>query len=78
MLDKGFSQKTSNGVWWIGIMLRDGVDAEAIKTGSWAPPPEDAVAAQVPGRSSAGLGDVEGERVGGDDWISGGDWTPGD
>ncbi|XUU60656.1 DNA primase family protein [Erythrobacter sp. HA6-11] len=40
MLDKGFEQKTSNGVWWVGIRLRNGVDAEAIRDGRWDGPPE--------------------------------------
>ena len=51
MLDKGFEQKTSNGVWWIGLQLRDGVDAEAIRNGQWDGPPEQAKG--DPGWSSA-------------------------
>lgn len=67
MLDKGFEQKTSNGVWWIGITLRDGVDAEAIRSGHWDGPPEPpAGEAGDPGWSSA------------DDWIPGDGGMPGD
>ncbi len=70
MLDKGFEQKTSNGVWWIGITLRDGVDAEAIRSGHWDGPPGPPPAAEGdPGWSSAGAtGVISG---------SGGDWVPG-
>ncbi|MBX7496778.1 hypothetical protein K3172_13005 [Qipengyuania sp. 6B39] len=66
MLDKGFEQKTSNGVWWIGIALRNGVDAEAIREGRWDGPPEPPVG--DPGWSSADEGFPTGK----------GDWVPGD
>ncbi|MBX7459540.1 DNA primase family protein [Qipengyuania huizhouensis] len=76
MLDKGFEQKTSNGVWWLGIRLRDGVDAEAIREGRWDGPPE--MPAGDPGWSS-GDGGPAGEEGG--DWIdpaADSDWVPGD
>lgn len=38
MEDKGFEQKHSNGTWWVGVELRPGVDAEAIKRGEWSAP----------------------------------------
>ncbi|MBB3034039.1 DNA primase family protein [Alteriqipengyuania lutimaris] len=64
MLDKGFEQKTSNGVWWIGIHLRDGVSAQAIRDGDWSGP-VDMAAGDAPPRSSA------------DDWVPN-EWVPGD
>lgn len=75
MLDKGFEQKTSNGVWWIGLQLRDGVDAEAIREGRWdgPPPPETG----DPGWTSPDGDSPESGR----DWIdpaADGDWVPGD
>ncbi|MBD2842694.1 DNA primase family protein [Erythrobacter rubeus] len=36
MLDKGFEQKTSDGIKWIGIALRDGVTPETIRDGNWS------------------------------------------
>lgn len=36
MIDKGFEQKASNGMKWLGIALRDGVDAETIRDGDWS------------------------------------------
>lgn len=38
MRDRGFVQKQSNGVWWLKVMLRSHVDAEAIKQGNWSAP----------------------------------------
>lgn len=78
MLDKGFEQKTSNGVWWIGIELRAGVDAEAIRNGQWDGPPEPE--AGDPGWSSSDGGT---SGAGGEGWIDpaadwDGDGVPGD
>lgn len=41
MRDKGFEQKTSNGVWWVKVRPRVGVTVEAVKSGDWASPGED-------------------------------------
>lgn len=38
MNDRGFVQKTSNGVWWLKVRLRDGVTALDIKEGRWSVP----------------------------------------
>ncbi|MEO1222210.1 MAG: phage/plasmid primase, P4 family [Pseudomonadota bacterium] len=38
MIDKGFEQKASDGMKWLGIALRVGVDAEAIREGRWSSP----------------------------------------
>jgi len=40
MIDKGFSQKQSNGMKWIGIDLREGIDPDAIREGRWSAPDE--------------------------------------
>ena len=66
MLDKGFDQKTSNGVWWIGVQLRDGVDAEAVREGRWDGPPDQREVGD-PGWSS---GEADGSGEGGlpSDW----------
>ena len=63
MQDKGFDQKTSNGVWWIGIRLRDGVDAAAIRENRWDGPPDlpDALSRDPKGGDSQMVG-----RQGGD------------
>lgn len=74
MLDKGFEQKTSNGVWWIGVQLRNGVDADAIRNGQWEGPPE-------PARGDPGWTSADGGTDGGGDWIdpaADGSWVPGD
>ncbi len=75
--DKGFEQKHSNGTWWIGVRLRDGVGAEAIRNGVWEgpPPPERG----DPGWSSDAVGGPEGGKNGAN-WPTGesGDWVPGD
>lgn len=66
MLDKGFEQKASNGVWWIGVTLREGVTAQSIHDGEWSAPdgPEEG--------GGAGAGQP--------DWPTGddSDWVPGD
>lgn len=36
MLDKGFDQKKSSGMQWIGLTLREGCDAAAIRDGYWS------------------------------------------
>ncbi|MGX7926474.1 DNA primase family protein [Tsuneonella sp. HG094] len=35
MEDKGFERKTSNGVWWLRVRLRDGLSVEEVKAGYW-------------------------------------------
>lgn len=35
MRDKQFEQKTSNGVWWIGVQIRPGIALGDVKEGSW-------------------------------------------
>lgn len=49
MRDKGFEQKASDGIKWIGIALRDGIDAQAIRDGRWSAPDADEVAGQESG-----------------------------
>lgn len=36
MRDKGFEQKTSNGVWWVKVRPRDGITLADVQAGSWA------------------------------------------
>lgn len=55
MLDKGFTQKASDGIKWLGIALRDGVYADAIRDGNWSA-----------GEAESG-GDAAGDMPG-DDW----------
>lgn len=66
MLDKGFEKKTSDGVWWLRVRLRDGLDLDRVKLGEWPEgPPIEAGSAVDAGPA---------------DWPSGegGDWEPDD
>lgn len=68
MQDKGFVSKASDGMKWLGLRLRDGIDPEAIREGRWSAPD-----AEV-GEGRAGKG-----QEGSGQWPTGdGDWVPGD
>ena len=55
MHDRQFEQKTSNGVWWLKVRLRDGVSAEAIKEGRWSVPDDDEEAPVPPVQGDDGF-----------------------
>lgn len=67
MIDKGFVQKASDGMKWLGVDLRDGITPDAIREGRWS----------APDRPAEGGGD---EAQKGPDWPTGDDpdWRPGD
>ena len=52
MRDKGFSQISSNGVWWIKLRPRIGVTVDGIKSGDWSAPADD-----ISGQNGAEGGD---------------------
>jgi putative DNA primase/helicase len=68
MLDKGFASKASDGMKWLGVRLRDGIDPDAIREGRWSGP--DAPA----GSGGAQKAESHHEWPTGDD----ADWMPGD
>lgn len=35
MREKGFEQKTSNGIWWVKLRVRSGIGIEDVRAGSW-------------------------------------------
>ncbi|MCR9193994.1 MAG: phage/plasmid primase, P4 family [Hyphomonas sp.] len=68
MQDKGFLQKASDGMKWLGIRLRDGIDPEAIREGRWSGP------------DAAGPAGVVNSQKSAPKWPIGDDpnWVPGD
>lgn len=64
MQDKGFQSKASDGMKWLGVRLRDGIDPDAIREGRWSGP------------DAAG----EAARHNPPEWPTGesADWRPGD
>ena len=70
MLDKGFVSKASDGMKWLGVVLRDGISPETIREGRWSGPdgPEEAGGAQG---AENGPEWPTGESA---DWVPGDDW----
>ena len=69
--DKGFVSKASDGMKWLGVRLRDGIDPEAIREGRWSGPDDPEVEARGGQQNSAGNGP---------EWPTGDDpmWSPDD
>jgi putative DNA primase/helicase len=71
MQDKGFVSKASDGMKWLGLRLRDGIDPEAIREGRWSGPDSPA---------EGGAAGAQDTPQNGPDWPTGDhpDWVPGD
>lgn len=57
MEDKGFQRKTSNGVWFVKVRLRDGLSVEEVKRGIWPEGGAGAVSGQGSGAEWRGEDD---------------------
>lgn len=71
MQDKGFVSKASDGMKWLGVQLRDGVDPDAIREGRWSAPEAETGGAGVQDGSQDGSGWPTGDDP---DWVPGDDW----
>lgn len=70
MQDKGFVSKASDGMKWLGVRLREGIDPEAIREGRWSSPDE----ATEDGARQAGQKGHEWPTGDDPDWVPGDDW----
>lgn len=70
MQDKGFEQKGSDGMKWLGVTLRDGIDPETIREGRWSGPEASAESGSA-NSAPAGAQWPTGDSA---DWDAGDDW----